>query len=226
MCEALEFHAAYARGINFPGVYAKFNYEGWGRGDQYLDLKPEVLDHFEVGAAYRFGLLCKFSLTAFHDQGRDRLVFVPPPPPPPKFDNIQDFRIRGTELAVEILLPEFLAFFASVTYLDPKPNDLPRAPTWTATGGLGYRFLEHCQISTDTQYVGEMHTRNPRYPSGPDLVDDFWIWNARFEFAALEKPVNLKFWVLGENLSNVHYEYQPGYPMPGISVSAGVAVKF
>ena len=35
-----------------------------------------------------------------------------------------------------------------------------------------------------------------------------------------------EIFLAGENLTNVHYEYLTGYPMPGTTVMGGIGLKF
>jgi outer membrane receptor protein involved in Fe transport len=63
----------------------------------------------------------------------------------------------------------------------------------------------------------------------PDLekLDDYLAVNTRLslDLRAL-CPLDGELYVAVENLTNRHYEYFPGYPMPGIMWYTGMKVKF
>lgn len=220
-----ELHANYARGFNYPGVYAVFMSESaWGAGEAWKRLEPETLDHVEVGLTHRVCPWLKVGVTAFWNQGENRIRFVPPPPPPPTFENIGDFATEGLEATLDITPTENLSAFLGVNILtDIEPSNLPYAPQTSLSAGLSYRFWERCRLDLDGQYVSRVWTTNPRFPFGRERVDDYWLFNGRVAVDVTPRNSRVKatVYVAVENIFGENYEYRPGYPMPGPSVMVG-----
>src|SRR5208283_984188 len=145
-----EFHASYARGVNYPGIFVDAYPPGNNLGHS---LRPETLGHFELGASQKFGKLAKLDVTLFYDGGHDRIV-ITYPPYPPVWTNISSFHTEGLETTLTVTPVENLALFGGFTVLDANPSDLPYAPQWTASAGATYRFLQRFHLSVDSQYVG------------------------------------------------------------------------
>jgi len=228
-----EVHASYARGVSYPGLNAAVFGENVmpALGDSWEDLDAERLDHYEVGAAQKFGDRVKVDAAAFYEDGRDRYVIVPPPPPPPVFDNVEKFSIRGAEATVTVFPCDDLAVFAGATYLDPDPSDLPYAPRWTYSGGVTLRVLRDVRLSTDMQYVDDMHASSQARSAGAEnteRVDSYFVLSARlaYAFSIASLKTEGEVFIAGENLTDEDYEYRPGYPMPGASVMGGITLRF
>lgn len=51
-------------------------------GESWRDLRPEELDHDEVGGVFGPRPARELAIAGFYDEGRDRYVVVPPPTPP------------------------------------------------------------------------------------------------------------------------------------------------
>ncbi len=222
-----EFYAQYSKGFNLPGVYTVYNYtKVWNRGDLWRDLKPEKIDHFEVGFSQKFTKWLKGDIALFYDSGENRLVFKSPPP---RFENLEVYRTRGVELTATLTPLRNLEFFIGGTYLSPSPYDLPYAPRKTLSAGLSYSLWEKFFFNLDTQYVDHRFTSNPRYPTAtPGKVGSYYLVNGKIAYRY--KPSSGKWegeiFVAGENLTDVNYEFLKGYPMPGATAMFGTSIKF
>ena len=222
-----EFHASYARGINYPGIFVDAFPPGNNLGHS---LHPETLDHYELGASQQFGKLAKLDLTLFYDGGHDRIVLTYPPFPP-VWTNINSFQTEGLETTLTITPVENLAFFGGVTALNANPSDLPYAPQWSASAGATYRFLQRFHLSVDSQYVGSENalTRARDINAvNTSRISAFFLVNAKLscDFAVPSWRIHGQIFVSGQNLTNAHYQQQPGYPMPGINGMGGVRLSF
>lgn len=229
----LELHGSYSRGVNYPGLnVAVFSQNVIASlGQSWQDLKAETMDHFEVGASLACNNQLKFDVTAFSDNGHDRYVMYPSSGRPRGFINYGSYSIWGLEATATYTPIKDLSFFAGINAMGHSPKYLPYVPDLTVSLGANYRFLEHFKIAADVQYVDEMYvlsearrvdTRNT------EKVDGYWLVNAKFSyFFTLEKPrVDTELFVAVQNATDTFYKYKTGYPMPGASVSAGVAVTF
>ncbi len=220
------FHASYARGINYPGIFVKAFPPGNNLAD---DLQAETMDHYEVGVSQRFGTCAKLDVNLFENQGQNRIVMVYPPFPP-VWKNIGDYRTEGIETTLTVTPIENLSLFGGLTLLQADPGDLPYTPEWSASAGVTFRFLEHWQLCVDSQYVGSQTalSRNRDFQAiNTTQLDPYILLNAKlsYDFGAWSGSRGQIF-IAGQNLGNVSYEQKPGYPMPGINCMTGIRFTF
>jgi iron complex outermembrane receptor protein len=198
-------------------------------GQSWKDLDPEVLDHFEVGLRHDFGTLARAEATLFRDAGRDRYVIVPAPPFPPRYANIEEYTLRGLELALTLWPTDDVSLFAGATFLDPEPADLPYAPHTSISLGGTWSFLEHWRLAIDGQHVSSMHVGSQARRAGTENakeVDASTVVNARLGYGWTWERLQGEIFVAAENLFDADYEYQPGYPMPGTTAMVGLDLRF
>ncbi len=222
-----EFHASYARGVNYPGIFVDAFPPGNNLGHK---LNPETLDHYEVGGSQRVGKFAKLDLTLFYDGGHDRIVLTYPPFPP-VWKNIGSFRTEGLETTLTVTPVENLALFGGFTVLKANPSDLPYAPQWTASAGATYRFLRHFRLSVDSQYVGDqaaLSRDRDINAINTSQISSYFLVNARlsYDFQLPSWHLAGQVFIAGENLTDAAYQQKPGYPMPGINGMGGVRVTF
>ena len=220
-----EAHVRYARAFNLPGVWAAAFYQGYGRGDQWKSLKPELMDHYEVGLAPKLGSKATLDVTFFYDDVKDALRFVPPPPPPPRWDNTGAYRARGAELSVTVEPISALGLYAGAAFTRTTPEKIPFTPRWTFSGGA-VATVSFLRVALDAQWVDERVAGNLRFPGALTTVDAYFLLNGKVT-AKLDALVpGLEVFVAGENLTGSDYAYQPGYPMPGAWASFGASLRF
>lgn len=220
-----EAHARYARAFNLPGVWAAVFYQGYGRGDQWKGLGPELMDHYEVGLAPRLGSKVRLDVTLFYDDVEDALRFVPPPPPPPSWANTGAYLSRGLEVSLGVEPHPALGLYAGAAYTETTPDDIPFTPRWTVSGGA-VGTASAFRLAVDAQWVDDRVAGNLRFPGAPTTVDAYFLLNAKLS-ADLDRLVpGLEAFVAGENLTGSDYAYRPGYPMPGAAASFGASARF
>ncbi|HPQ81568.1 MAG TPA: TonB-dependent receptor plug domain-containing protein [bacterium] len=224
-----EAHFAYSRGVNYPGlnVVAFAQNVVTALGQSWKDLKPETLDHIEAGISQRFGKWVKADLTFFNDRGKNRYVMVTTSPPP-YFENIAKYTIYGLEGTVAVYPVDEFSFFAGATYLHKSPSDLPYAPDVTLSTGISASPVKNLQIDLDGQYVSTMHSgswNRTSVAANPATVGAFFLLNGKIRYRIHVKPIrsDITPYLAVRNMTNADYEYQPGYPMPGINVIGGVS---
>ena len=227
-----EIHANYSRGVVYPGLEVVLLSEKDIPllGNSWKDLNAEKTDHYEVGISQKFNTVALLDLTLFYDDGSDRYLIVPPPPGPPRFDNVDDFSIRGAELSLALYPAPQLALFAGLTLLDTDPSDLPYAPETTLSTGLNWSFFRAFKLSLDASFLSSMQVNSQARKGGTgntNSVDSYCLVNGKLSYAfqAMGGRVQGELFVAGENLTDVSYEYLPGYPMPGVSAMTGVNVR-
>ncbi len=225
-------HFGYSRGVIYPGNEVVYLSERSipALGESWKNLKAETMDHFEVGISHTWETL-RAELVFFRDEGKNRYVIDPPPPFPPVYSNIGDYRTQGIEATLAYDPTRSLSLFAGVTFLDARPSDLPYAPDTTFSAGLNWRFMEDFLLSMDGQYVSSMYV-NPQArrdgAAGDTKVGSHYLLNGKLSYFFTLGPqkLDVELFVAGENLTDVNYEYRPGYPMPGINGMAGVSMRF
>lgn len=226
-----EFHVAFARGLNYPGVYVKAQDVMFMPGDnRWKDLRPETVEHLEAGAARRFGKVARVELALFRDEGKDRIVTAPPPPFPPVFANLGTWRTAGLEISATWTPHRDLALFTSGTYLDATPGDLPYAPRRSGSLGGNWRFRERFQVSADLLYVDRQTVTSRARTKGTvnrEEVGAYALVNAKLTWDLLRRTAWIgQVFLSLENLGNRTYEQKKGYPMPGLNGLAGLKVAF
>jgi len=228
-----ELHVSYARGINYPGIFAKVQDQLFmpGPDNRWESLTAELVDHFEAGISHKINDFAKMDLTFFRDDGKDRIVVATPPPFPPVWTNVGSFKQQGVEASVTVTPMRDLAFFAGATYLESDPADLPYAPSWSAGFGLNYRFLKRFQLSVDTAFVDKhfVFSRGRQTTAlSVDRVDAYCLLNAKltYDLTLPCRYARAQLFIAGENLTDTDYEQKKGYPMAGLNGMGGIKVWF
>jgi outer membrane cobalamin receptor len=223
-----QLYANAAHAFNLPGVWAAVQYGGWGLGDDWQNLDAETVDHLEVGWIVHLSQDVRLDLSLYSDRVENALRFVAPPPPPPSFANIGDYETRGVELSVSARVATGLTVFAGVTASDTEPDDVPNLPDTTATAGLSWATASGFRMNLDAQYLSERSVLNPRFAPGQAPVGAFTLVNGRgaMPLQWLRLPPSGELFVAVENLLDEDYEYRVGYPMPGLTWTAGVDITF
>jgi len=231
-------YANYTRGFNYAGIYSVWFYNAvWNyRQEAYRDLKPEQVNHYELGLKLKPSASAILDFSIFRDRGRNRIRLIPPPPPPPSFANVDRFEITGFEASVNWSPVKRLSLFSGLTILGKDPETLPQAPDYMLTLGGNLRFMKRFQLSVDMEAVDERYTANPRFTplsqaskSQLGKTEAYTIANAKLsyylgKFGGSSQGSHLFLAV--ENLTGTDYEYRPGYPMPGVTAFVGLTLGY
>jgi iron complex outermembrane receptor protein len=240
----------YARGVNYPTPVVVMNFvlnsAPVPNPSQYWEkIKPETVDHYEVGLTHSWPKLASLGATAFYDKGKDRFQAYLFGPIPVQFnDPIGEYEIRGLELTGTLIPIKGLELFAAATWLDAKATGnngieqdyLPYTPEFQFQAGLKWTFLEKFRLYADIQHFRGLYqgtsfrtgTFNFSDPGSINKLDDITLVNARLSYGFDYAPLHLKaseVFVAVNNIFNQDYEYVKGYPMPGTTVFAGFSVK-
>lgn len=216
--EKLNIFVSHARGVHYPGVYI--------RGvspSTWRTLEPETLHTTEAGVQMGIGEQAALHTTLFHTEVEDRMDSTSA-----GYFNTGDMKAQGAEVSLHLYPRNDLSFFVGGTYTDPDTHPVSRMPEVTFTAGSSYRITHALRWDLDAQYVTTQYAYSMR-SINPDLakLDDYLAVNTRLslDLRAL-CPLDGELYVAVENLTNRHYEYFPGYPMPGIMWYTGMKVKF
>ena len=220
-----EAHARWVRAFNLPGIWTAVFMEGFGRGEEWKGLDPELVDHYEVGLAPKLGGHAWLDVTFFYDDVQDALRFVPPPPAPPRWANTGAYLSRGAELTLNIEPIPSLGLYAGAAYTHTTPGNVPFTPRWTLSGGA-VATVGRVRAALDAQWVDERFVGNLRFPGPPGRVASYFLLNAKVTASLDRLAPGLELFLAGENLTDSDYAYRPGYPMPGASFGGGASLRF
>jgi len=240
----------YSRGVNYPTPVVLMNFvltnAPVANASQYWkELKPETVNHYEVGLTHTWPKAASLGATAFYDKGKDRFQAYMFGPIPVQFnDPTGEYQIRGLELTATATPVKTLELFAGATWLDAEAtgnngierNDLPYTPEFQFQAGLKWTFLENLRFYADLQHLKGLYqgtssrtgTFNFTDPGSNNKLDDITLVNARLSYGFDYAPFRLKaseVFVAVNNIFDQDYEYAKGYPMPGVIVFGGLTMK-
>jgi iron complex outermembrane receptor protein len=240
----------YSRGVNYPSPVSLMNLvlESSPVSDSssyWKGIKPEVVDHYEVGITHTWPELASLSFAAFYDRGKDRFRAYMYGPIPTQFnDPTGRYRTRGLEFTGKVSPLKKLEFFAGATVLDAKAtggngveaDNLPYTPGFQIQAGADWTFLDNFRLYTDVQHLNNLYQGTAFRTSGfnfteltdKDKLDDITLVNARLSYSFDYRPLRMKestIYVAVNNIFDENYEYAKGYRMPGTTVFAGFTMK-
>lgn len=246
-----ELNFSYARGINYPSPVAIMNLAFTGStvvdpSRFWKELKPEVVDHHEVGLTHTWPELASLGLTLFKDKGKDRFrTYMFGPIPLQWNDTVGSYEIRGIELTGTVTPVKNLELFAGTTWLDVKARGsdgierdfMPYTPDFQFQAGLTWTFLQKYKLYMDLQHLRGLYQGTNFRTQGfnfveraeSDKLDNITLVNARISYGFDYKPWRVKdseIFLAVNNLFDADYEYAKGYSMPGVTVFAGSSMKF
>jgi len=241
----------YSRGVNYPSPVVLMNMvlasSPVSDPSQYWkEIKPEVVDHYEVGLTHTWPKTASLGATAFYDKGKDRIQAYMFGPIPTQFnDPIGRYEIRGLELTGTATPVKNLEFFAGATWLEAKAtgnngierDEMPYTPGFQFQAGVNWEFLDNFRFFMDMQHLRELYqgttARSGTFNFGQltrkDKLDDITLFNARVSYCFDYKPLRLsnsEIFLAVNNIFNQDYEYAKGYSMPGTTLFAGFSMKF
>lgn len=226
----IESYLQFAEATNYPGVFVSVfgrRPPPWQVGEDWRALEPESITHYEVGLRAHANDHITVNLSLFRDDVSDALRLLPPPPAG-FIQNLGDYRIQGLETMAHLRWEEW-TFFGGATWLDGD-QDLPALPSWSASFGLNWG-RDGWLLSADHQYVGDQLYLNPRFATSPQEIGSYQILSGRLAYRfgwsqATTETRPLEIYLHGENLLDEDYEYRPGYPMPGTTLTLGAKLMW
>ncbi|MBU0653383.1 MAG: TonB-dependent receptor, partial [Proteobacteria bacterium] len=240
----------YSQGVNYPSPVALMNMvltsSPVSNPSQYWEkIKPEVVDHYEVGITHTWPKTASLGATVFYDRGKDRFQAYMFGPMPTQFnDPIGRYEIRGLELTGTATPVKNLEFFTGATWLEAKAtgNDgierdhMPYTPGFQFQAGAKWNFLENYRLYMDMQHMRNVYAgtsaRSGRFNyselTDSSKLDDMTVFNARLSYRFTYRPLrlnNAEISLAVNNIFNQNYEYAKGYSMLGTTVFAGFSMK-
>ena len=192
--------------------------DSWGMHGN-PNLKPEKGWSYDLGVEYSID---KFTamVTGFYIDSQDLIVWGWVEP-----DNIGKAKQYGYEVGAKYDMCKEISHKLNYTYTRAEDTEAHQDIAYIPMHNLNYAItikpIKELKISADVSYVTT--TKASAY-DGVDYLDDYCLVNARVDYQVM-KYVSL--WVKGNNLTNNDtYQLSYGYPMPGITGTAGIDVRF
>lgn len=236
----------YAKGVNYPSpVILQGLIQNNSSLYDFKDIKPEVVDHYELGLTHAWPGLATVGVTAFYDKGKDRVRTYFGGPAPSYFNySANRYEIQGLELSGTVTPWPGLEFFAGFTWLDVEAtgedgierDHMPYTPKYAVQAGFNWRFLKHLRLNVDTQFMSDVYQGTNMRTGGnygdlgdQDKLDDIWLVNLRLGYSFEFKPMLVKqgeIYLAVDNLFDRDYAYASGYDMPGTTFMVGLDLNF
>jgi len=230
----------YSKGVNYPspvvlqGLLA--NKTSLPSGLNTKDIRPEVVDHYEVSLSHTQPGLFTASATAFHDDGRDRLrAYMATAGRAPTSDfftsSTAEYKIDGLELAGSLTPTDNLELFVGATWMKTwakgdngtSTNTMPYTPAFALQTGFKWKFFDNFQLSGDYQYLKDVYAAtwmrgaSPATPASNvttlneiNRLPDINVFNARLDYTFSYDDMHLeegKVFLAVNNIFNTPYAY-------------------
>ena len=183
------------------------------------DLQPENLWNYEIGIAQSV-LQHKIHIeaTGFIMEGENLILEVPTGMPgPPQRRNTGSFSNKGIELQTKFIARENLNFLFNYSLLD-----VSEAVLYAPQHNLGFQAhytMNKLSMQAGIQQIAGLLTSL----QAENDEESYTLLNARVSYEAAPW---VDIFVNGDNLLDVEYQVQNGYPMPGINILGGINVHF
>jgi outer membrane cobalamin receptor len=212
--QAWKVFVSYTRGVSYPGVYAV------GVAAETIDhLEAEVLDHLEAGLHTSLAGFMSFQTSVFHDKSDNLMQYTPD-----GLFNVRDYDVQGLEISSTLRPRRGLSLYGAVTLLHPRYVKTPRAPALSISAGANFKPATRLRLTVDAEYVGEQYAFNGRSGLGDladiEKLDSYFVASAGVGYDISDyTPLDCEISLMVENLTDEVYAFQPGYEMPGRTVS-------
>jgi iron complex outermembrane receptor protein len=244
-----DIYAGYVLGYVYPApanLQTLVNTGGVDAAD-LKSVKPETVYHYEIGVTHTFEKAGNIGGSFFYDDGRNRIIANGRIPENASL--VSYFRIMGVEAYGTFAPIPDMSLFISGTWMTVRArgedgvevDKMPFTPDLSFSAGFTWKlscfkikYLENVSVSGDYRYAGGVYANtplqfNPGFVNSDETskLEDQHILGLRLAYT-----LNYKKWRIHkaeafiniDNLLNRSYEYWPGYPMPGITATAGMTV--
>jgi outer membrane receptor for Fe3+-dicitrate len=235
--EYTDLNFNYARGMNYPSpviLQAFLSNRDLPEGFDMNRIKPEIVDHCEVGLTHTLPGAFKLGGTYFYDLGRDRTRAYMFGGAPDEFffnSTTSRYRIHGFELTGSLTPAEPVKLFGGATWLKAKGtgddgverDTMPYTPSFTLQAGFNWDFLRYFHLNGDYQHFQDMYagtlirTSPPNNPASnfPELTElnllpDANVVSLRLEYDFSHKLLYLekvRLFLAVDNILNSQYAY-------------------
>jgi len=203
--------ASASKGFRYPTIRELYMWQ-----PANPDLLPESMWCYEGSYLARFpAAKLDFEVTAYYQEGSN-LIQTIGQYPNIRYENTGEFTHYGLELAGSWNPWEWMVIESNYSWLHmDKP--ITAAPEHQFFTSLNFRQSK-LAAKLSGMYIHGLYTS-----ISPESVENYFLLNARVSYTFLDM---LTLWLSGENLLDQQYEINYEYPMPGISVIAGIDINF
>ena len=179
------------------------------------NLLPERMWNYEIGWLQNFlQKRLSLELTCFYERG-DNLILTEGQYPNMKYSNSGNFENYGVEFLGKFIVIKGLEFDANYSYLHTSKPILA-APRHQVFAEGTYQWKKF-YFNLTLRYINHLYTQTEI----PD-IQNYAIVNARVMYT-FNKYFSI--YVSGQNLLDQEYTVNYDYPMPGITIMAGINFK-
>ena len=234
--------ASLYQALRTPGLPETYWWGNGGLTKGTSDLKPEKNNAAELTYQHDFSKKDSVKLSGYYYQIDNYIMFRGGYNPTVRGTyNLDEATLQGISLDQRHTFTDWMTGRATLTYQHTEKGDSPFAfdrlsdtidnlPEWKASAGLDIKLPYQAVLSATVRYTGDsemiyLYTTG----SGPAMTQNSRKMDIDSYVTAgldLNIPINkhCELSLYADNLFNVEYEEQFGYPMPGIVV--GSIVKF
>ncbi|MFG6380719.1 MAG: TonB-dependent receptor [Muribaculum sp.] len=201
-----------AKGFRYPTLKEMYMF-----GPANPDLKPESSWNYEISLAQPlFGGRLDYSINIFYLNAENLIVTVPREGATPLNVNTGKVENYGAEATLYYRINREWSVDANYGYLHTS-RPLLEAPRHKLC--VNGRFVKkRFDISSGIQYVAGLYTLIDSHDT-----ENFLLWNLCGRYEVMRW---MKLWVRCDNLLAQKYEINAGYPMPRMTVMAGIKLDF
>ncbi len=222
-----------ASGVNYPGVDVQILttivpvFGGPNLGTSWKTLKPETVNHQELGFSWFANSSTSFDISVFTDKVKNRYVITVPTFLTAGFANVGDYTVNGSEVSIQQKIGAGLSLFAGVTNLNSSKTDLPYSPSSAVSLGVNWQG-DDWRVSADVQNQSGMTVmkQDRSGTANTAKVDGFTVVNMRVGYKLPSLGKRGEVFLATENLTDQTYYFRTGYPMPGASAQVGLKASF
>lgn len=186
------------------------------------DLKPERMINYEIGlSSYMFSRKLNFEVTGFVANG-DNMIKIAGQYPNIKYHNTGDFFHKGVEIAVAYRPVNKMKISANYSYLNMK-EPVISSPEHQLYFSWNYEYKKFT-FNLSLQHINNMYAKLEDSVSGtPANIQTYTILCSKIKYHISK---NIQLFISGKNLTNEKYQINYKYPMPGVTVFAGLNLGF
>ena len=210
----------YAKGYRNPSIKDLYLFK-WpnGMGPSNQDLKPEISHSYELSLKKNYYDVFTNSITAFHND-LDNLIRVHNY----AFRNVGIASITGLEIEGQLLLPPDLAFNWAASFSNFSTKKITGSPETKLDLSMRYRALKGLYLTLQGQYINGLYSPdNPYNTTAYVELDDYLLVNftSNYDFST-----TLSFFAKIKNILDQDYQTMAGYPLPGLTYTFGLTLKY
>jgi vitamin B12 transporter len=222
--EKTQIKGSYARKVRFPSISQLYDTSA---GNTNLD--AETSDHYEAGFTQQLLDHTSLSFTVFRINAEDFIE----KDAADIYQNFQEYRFSGAEIAFETLPVEALVLRASYTLLDSKDessgtqqDELQHRPENKIAFEATYQFGFGLRVQGDILYVADQYfyDSDNKDPLLKKELNDYTLVNLKLSQRLYKETIEAYFG--SDNIMDEDYEQSYGLPQAGRTIYGGLITRF